>query len=343
MFQTRRVFVIVNKLIMILLVGTISLWTTSCLTQEVGTGRTVQGDPFEDETLQELISACSWGNQSKVKEILSARNELLYQYDSRGFSAIEAAMSSEFATHIIAYLLSQGVTCDLRVASALNDVARIRMCLTNIEDVNAIDSIGFTPLRYAVIQGNIEAVDILLEAGADPNIQDDEGKTALFSAVRVNELAIAKRLLTAGAKTLPYQSISGEQSSLLFLADSGDMVHLLVQYGCDPNEPDSEGSLPIFSLNDDALIALLDYHQDLSVRGRSGETVLMHAAWGSSYACVTELIQKGVDLYETDDLGDTAAHKAIRSGNPTALLALLDAGMDMHWPLSSRYWGAHSG
>ena len=46
-------------------------------------------------------------------------------------------------------------------------------------DVNAKDSLGWTPLIRAAVGGNAEAVTLLLAAGADKNAEDFFGRTAM--------------------------------------------------------------------------------------------------------------------------------------------------------------------
>jgi ankyrin repeat protein len=51
-------------------------------------------------------------------------------------------------------------------------------------DVNAVDHFGYTPLLYAAIidLGDFETAITLLTTGADLNIKDKKGKTALAHA-----------------------------------------------------------------------------------------------------------------------------------------------------------------
>lgn len=69
-------------------------------------------------------------------------------------------------------------------------------------DVNAQDADGKTPLHYATEQGNAPAVMCLLDAGADPNIQETRwGKTPLSSAVYyIGELGpeVVQRMMELG-------------------------------------------------------------------------------------------------------------------------------------------------
>lgn len=60
---------------------------------------------------------------------------------------------------------------------------------------------GWTPLMYALHQNNINIFEILLKAGADPNIQSNNGNTSLHWAISFHYKSpkIIKELLDAGA------------------------------------------------------------------------------------------------------------------------------------------------
>src|SRR5688572_11029647 len=66
--------------------------------------------------------------------------------------------------------------------------------------IDSHDSDGDTPLHVMTWRNDLEAVDLLVSAGADVNAVGDMGETPLHVAISRQNLAIAKALLKAGAR-----------------------------------------------------------------------------------------------------------------------------------------------
>lgn len=65
--------------------------------------------------------------------------------------------------------------------------------IENMKDINGSSSYG-TPLMAAVVKNEIELVKLLLKKGADPNIKDTNGTTALIYATMFQYNEIVKIL-----------------------------------------------------------------------------------------------------------------------------------------------------
>ena len=66
------------------------------------------------------------------------------------------------------------------------------------------------PIILAAMYGRSELVANLLDRGADPNIQDKDGLTALHEAARLGRLRLCKMVIRAGAK-LQLRNDDGER------------------------------------------------------------------------------------------------------------------------------------
>lgn len=84
---------------------------------------------------------------------------------------------------------------------ALHNVAEVAQLINQGVEVDARHpSTWQTPLLVAAQNGHIEAMKLLIEAGADVNAQDDRGQTALMYAAGFADPDMVKLLLSHGAR-----------------------------------------------------------------------------------------------------------------------------------------------
>jgi hypothetical protein len=106
-----------------------------------------------------------------------------------------------------------------------------------IDFINQPDIHGRTPLYYSTRTGRGDIIANLLRFGADINYQDQLGETALYRAVSDNSLPLAQLLLDAGADpNIHGYSMDGGVSRVSMVAvrnQNIDMIRLLVQFGLD--------------------------------------------------------------------------------------------------------------
>lgn len=116
------------------------------------------------------------------------------------------------------------------------EIKKIQQAIGSGIDVNAFDENGNTALMYAAQKGKFETVQILLKAGADPNISG-EGVPPLIAAIGSGDSSIVRILVKAGANV--NASIQGQTAltqatiySNYFNSKVGqEIVQILVEAG----------------------------------------------------------------------------------------------------------------
>lgn len=98
-----------------------------------------------------------------------------------------------------------------------------------------------SPIVEAALRGNTEIVDLLLEAGANPNGALQNGETALAVAAQNGEYTIASKLLEAGADPNTVTPVG----TAMAVAANIAIMQVLWSNNANPNIPDKDGNIPI--------------------------------------------------------------------------------------------------
>jgi ankyrin repeat protein len=192
----------------------------------------------------------------------------------------------------------------------------VRLLLDRVSDINARDNTGMTALFAAVKSWCLEMIKqppvkahrlkirkykedvflttaaepsevyeeiirLLLNKGADVNIQDNSGKTALMIAVKNKNMEIIKLLLK---KHADIKAKDNKGRTVLIIAsdkDNEEIVELLLDKGADVNIQDDSGRTALMaaveSRNVDIVKLLLKKGSDVNAVDRNGSSSLMVA------------------------------------------------------------------
>ncbi|CAH1780032.1 unnamed protein product [Owenia fusiformis] len=129
-------------------------------------------------------------------------------------------------------------------AARRNDTTDLLRLIKSGVDVNKKHPLGWTALHVAVINRNHEAVKVLLDAGADPNIGDDF--TSVYQMARdrgMNSLHVLMTREDEFSDRLNNRSSFKGCTALHYavLADDLLIVKLLLDAGCDPGLENESG------------------------------------------------------------------------------------------------------
>lgn len=181
-----------------------------------------------------------------------------------------------------------------------NNLTQLRSLLASGASADLRDPRGNTPLMHAASIGTVEAMQVLLKAGADANAKNGLDVTPLV--LGATNLAKVKLLLDAGAQA---NAVTNLRRTPLMIAAGHPggtaIVKLLLDKGADPSIMDVRGGTALLSAvtanNTDAVRLLLDRSSDPK-QGRDivGFTVLHEAAAHSNIPVMKLLLAKGVDV-----------------------------------------------
>jgi ankyrin repeat protein len=250
-------------------------------------------------------------------------------------------------------ILPLGAWTPLMYAARENALAAGEALVAAGANLDLTDPDGATALVIAIINAHYEFAELLLDAGADPNVVDNEaGMGPLYAAADMHRLAVghgrgnpvpvglltavdvARSLLEHGADpnaalkkpilqrqhTFGDSTLGAGATPLLRAAKSGDieMVRVLLAAGADPKATLPNGTTALM------LAAGLGW--------RNGSPLAPSYDQGSDEEAVATLdllLSLGLDLKATNEAGDTALHAAIAGRGSEAIVRfLLERGAD---------------
>lgn len=125
----------------------------------------------------------------------------------------------------------------------------VKVLLNHGADVGAITSdLRQTPLHLACIQSATQAINALIEAGADVQARDVNGEQPIHMAAAMPSVFIIRQLIKAGADIQATAAGSGK-TPLHFCAQrkgsSYRVAEFLLRAGADPMARDHDGKTPL--------------------------------------------------------------------------------------------------
>ena len=111
------------------------------------------------------------------------------------------------------------------VLARMQDV--VEFCNAPLRDVNQRGIGGSTPLYVAAIWGDLEAVRLLIEAGANVNARNEDGETALHWAASDGNRELAVLLIERGASRSELTDEGDTPKQLALLMGHSDLFDVL--------------------------------------------------------------------------------------------------------------------
>jgi ankyrin repeat protein len=287
----------------------------------------------------------------------------MFERNTRGTAficiAVVVVVSCMLSAAVVAQDLEGQPSRDwkLLLASEKGDVKQVRMMLDlGASPICRDDEFGGTPLHWAAYRGHVNALEVLLNRGADVNLPNKDGRTALILAAGMGHESVVKVLLERGARPEAAGSDGRNAEDWARRWHRTAVLKLLhpeaAKVAEKPQGEKSEKGTRRRSVKpsaqtgpqdisralvaaakkgaEDKLRSLLEEGADPNtVDNSSGSTVLHLAVRGAHVEATSVLLEKGADPNAKDRLrGLSALMEASERGPSSIVKMLLDKGAD---------------
>ncbi|XP_029295735.1 ankyrin repeat and death domain-containing protein 1A [Cottoperca gobio] len=219
----------------------------------------------------------------------------------------------------------------LHYAVAGKNKEAVQLLLQRRVKVDQKDKYGVAPIHLAAWFGSLEILKLLVQAGAEQKIENEEGLNIMHCAAINNHTDIVEYIIDdLQMKELDKDDQSGHRAFAL-AAEHGcvkmlDM--LIVPYDLATMKPNKNGDTPLHLAAKnghlDAVQSLLQSFDTRDEVNMDGETALYQAADSSEEECVLVLLEAGCDPNILTTTKCSALHPVSERGDTSLVQLLLD-------------------
>ncbi|XP_048251668.1 uncharacterized protein LOC124112881 isoform X2 [Haliotis rufescens] len=281
------------------------------------------GCRFSDEEIIEAFEACAFcGNESVLLFLSSNYRRLLHQ--SVLNKALVIATEHNYKGVVLAlFKLGADLTLTndsnynvLHLACRVGNKFIVKL-IQPLFDINCRGQRGLTGVMIAALYGKKDTFEMLVSAGVDLTLTNDNNDNVLHLACQSGNRFIVESLLPLfdincrgqdGLTGVMRAAFCGKQDTFEILVSAGADLTLTNDYN------DNVLHLACQSRNRFIVERLLPLF-DINCRGREGWTGVMRAALCGKKDTFEMLVSKGADLTLTDDYNNNVLHLACHGGN----------------------------
>jgi ankyrin repeat protein len=221
----------------------------------------------------------------------------------------------------------------INIAAQNGDIDAIQILLAAGAGIDNADNFG-TPLHYAAMFDRFDTATFLLDRGAQVDYVNRSQQTPLIWVVRAHRTQMAALLLAHGANPNLVDRTKVPLLTVASLANDHEIVQLPQKAGVHYASAQEE-MMAAASYGDAVRIRQLlaagtpaDLAGASYARLNEGETPLMAAAENGHTEAVRALLAAGARVSMTDSVHRSALFYALKSAHRSTIDALLDAGAD---------------
>lgn len=197
---------------------------------------------------------------------------------------------------------------------------------------------GMTPLHLACAMGRVNAINILIEQGADLKAISKDGKTPLHYATEQSNSDIIIQLII-GDPSLLNSKDNNDETPLHHAIQSNNLAatDTLIKKEALLNETNKNGETPLHLAvkkgNSDIIKILLDNNVNLKIEDKDGLTPIHRATKEGKLDIIKALLEKEDLTLLKDGKGKTLLEHAIDSGNINTIKFIIEKYVEKNAPL----------
>lgn len=269
----------------------------------------------EYDKLMQMMKAVEDGKVAEVKKWLAAgvspneRHYFMRELEGNGevMDALRTAMLEDMAEEAGKDITDYWVTPLLSAIMTKQKVGMVKLLVEAGGDVNLADDEGLTPLMHSDCSA---VTELLLQRGADVHARDCGGRTALLYARTAGQVRL---LLAAGADP---NAVDKTGNTALMCVPDAEIAGLLLAAGVDVNHRNATGvTALLLAESPDVAKALLAAGADETACDAEGNNALHVAAILQNKEQVRFWARRGMPLDAVNEEGLTALDLAEEAGN----------------------------
>ncbi|KAL3063110.1 hypothetical protein OYC64_002819 [Pagothenia borchgrevinki] len=219
----------------------------------------------------------------------------------------------------------------LHYAVAGKNKEAVQLLLQRRVKVDQKDKYGVAPIHLAAWFGSLEILKLLVQAGAEQKVENEEGLNIMHCAAINNQTAIIEYIMNdLQMKELDKEDQSGHRAFAL-AAEHGcvEMLEMLmVPYDMGTMKPNKRGDTPLhLAARNGHLATVQSLLQSFDTRDEvnmEGETALYQAAEHGEEECALLLLEAGCDPNILTKANCSALHPVSEKGDTSVVQLLLD-------------------
>ncbi|MBS0288788.1 MAG: ankyrin repeat domain-containing protein [Proteobacteria bacterium] len=284
----------------------------------------------KDKLISKIKTLAEKYNRIKEIEAIIASTKFYYTSNPKDINKILSLIEEKTL-----YINSVNANLQTPLMLALNSNSDIALKLiAKGADINLRTNKGETMLMLAAMSGYKDVVLNLLENGADINAKGDFA-TALFIAILHKKNEVVKILIEKGADiniNFPPNYLTALM--LAIQTNQSDIALQFIEKGADIHAKAANGMTALFFAAQYGLLdvaqKLIEKNADVTIKSSLKMTPLSMAAKFNHSQLILEFLKKDNDIEIKDDDGNTPLTLAIINKAPAAALTLIEKGANVN-------------